>query len=268
LPITNDQRRDGHEEFFFWPEEPEDGRLVIGGAEAKHISRVMRHKPGDRVAVTDGAGNEHQVELTDVSPSTVSGKVLSTAQRPREPRHRVVLAQAILKGDKLATVVEQAAELGVSEIVPLLTARTIGRLTAAREQRLRKVALSGMKSSTGAVLLKLEPAMDLGRLSERIRACDQTLVAYEDERHATLAETLRPRVDSVMIVIGPEGGFEPEEIALLRTAGAAVFGMGPRRLRAETASLVATAAAMQLLGDLSDKRDKLTNSKGGVIGSW
>jgi 16S rRNA (uracil1498-N3)-methyltransferase len=212
------------------------------------------------VSAADGQGTEYELELTEVRPDAVTGEIVARRRRPREPRHRVALAQAMLKGDKLAQVCEQAAELGVSEFIPVKTSRTIGRLSPSRVQRLRGVALSGMKSSTGSALVDVRAVSELDELATVVPSYDQALVAYEDDDQVSLDQVLRPDAGSVLLVIGPEGGFEAAEIAGLRQAGVTSFSMGPRRLRAETAGITAVVMAMQLLGDLSPYKSSVTTS--------
>ncbi len=235
---------------YYSPNPPRDGRLVITGPEARHIARVMRHEAGDRISVTDGAGTEHEVELVEVRADKVAGRVLSSRKGAREPGHRVAIAQAVLKGDKLAQVCEQATELGVSEVIPVQTARTVGRLSAVKVERLRGVSLSALKSSTRTALPRIGDAVKMDGLAARTGEFDQALVAYEEESGPGLADVLDRKAESVVLVVGPEGGFEPDEIGALKAAGAVTFSLGPRRLRAETAAVAVAAMALGLLGDL------------------
>ena len=243
-------RANRHQESYFWPESPKDAVLIITGPEARHISRVMRHEAGNVISVVDGAGGEHKVELTAVKADRVAGRVLGTGAGAREPKHRVAIAQAVLKGDHLAQVCVQATELGVSRILPFRSARTVGRLSPARLGRLRSVSLAAMKSSTRAVLPKIDAPVELAEMLDRSHEFDQTLVAYEDETGPGLGAVLKRDARSVLIVVGPEGGFEPDEVDALRTAGAVSFTLGPRRLRAETAAVAVAALTFGLLGDL------------------
>ncbi len=242
--------RRGHVEQYYWPGLPKDGQLTITGSEARHISRVMRHEAGNVIAVVDGAGGERQVELTAVSADRVAGRVLADMKCVREPKHRVAIAQAVLKGDHLAQVCAQATELGVSRIIPFLSTRTVGRLSPARLERLRAVSLSALKSSTRTILPAIDVPVQLERLRNLTDEFDQVLVAYEDEVGAGLGAALRRDARSVLVVVGPEGGFEPAEIDMLKDAGAALFTLGPRRLRAETAATAAVTMTLSLLGDL------------------
>jgi 16S rRNA (uracil1498-N3)-methyltransferase len=227
-----------------------DGVLTITGPEARHISRVMRHEPGNVIAVVDGAGGEHEIELTAVRADRVAGRVLSGTKHAREPKHRVAIAQAVLKGDHLAPVFGQATELGVSRIIPFQSARMVGRLGPAKLERLQAVSLAALKSSTRTVLPTIDAPVEFSRLLELDREFDQVLVAYEDETGAGLDRALKRDAGSVLVVVGPEGGFEPAEIEALKAAGATTFSLGPRRLRAETAAIAVVTMALGLLGDL------------------
>ena len=244
------ERASGHRESYFWPGPPKDGVLTITGPEARHMSRVMRHEVGNVIGVVDGAGGEHEVELTGVTANRVAGRVLSKTRYAREPKHRVAIALAVLKGDHLAQVCAQATELGVSRIIPFRSARTVGRLSPARLERLRAVSLAALKSSTRTVLPTIDAPVEFSRLLKLDGESDQVLVAYEDEAGPGLGDVLERGVRSALIVVGPEGGFEPAKIDALKAAGAVSFTLGPRRLRAETAAITVAAMTLGLLGDL------------------
>jgi len=237
-------------DLYYSPHPPSDGMLTITGAEARHIARVMRHEVGSVIGVVDGAGGEYEVELTEVKAERVSGRVVSTATGSREPKHRVAIAQAVLKGDHLAQVAAQSTELGVSRVIPFRSARTVGRLSGAKFERLRGVSLAALKSSTRTVLPVIDAPVEFAGLLELVGEFDQVLVAYENETGAGLGKVLERDARSVLVVVGPEGGFEPDEISALKAAGAVSFSMGPRRLRAETAAVAVAAMTLGLLGDL------------------
>ncbi len=256
-------------EYYYSPHSPDDGRIVIVGPEARHISLVMRHRPGDRVTVVDGAGNEYGVELVTTHPTRVVGRVVFAAKGRREPQHQLTLAMAVLKGDRLALACEQATELGISRFIPLRTERTIGRLSGVRLERLRAVALAAMKSCARAVLPIIEPPHDIARLITRMAEFDQALVAYEEEECKTgLGDVLDSRIRSLLLVVGPEGGFTPEEVQVLKSAGVSPFSLGPRRLRAETAATAVVSSALQLLGDLGGQSVRQDAMKGGANEAW
>jgi len=179
----------------------------------------------------------------------VSGNVLSERLRPREPVVRLTIAQGIIKGDRMTQMVESVAQLGVERIVPLVTRRVVAGLSPARLSHLRRVAAEAMKSSAGSVMPAIDEPVPVREFVKRFAEFDAVLVADEDETEKGLPQVL-PRVATLLLVVGPEGGFEREEIEMLSRAGARCFSMGPRRFRAETASLVAAAMAYSALGEL------------------
>ncbi len=231
-----------------------NGTVTIIGPEARHISRVLRHVPGDRVYATDGLGAEYELELCELSLEKVIGKVLGRRVRPRQPDCRLTLAQVIINGDRRARVVEEVTQLGVSEVIPLKTRRTVGGLSDVKLARLRKVATEAMKCSTRTVLPEIGQVMELNELAGRVAEYEFAGVAYEGEQDYGLADVFNRRAESVLLVVGPEGGFEPDEVTALKAAGARCFSMGPRRLRAETAGVAAAVLALQLLGELGGSR--------------
>jgi 16S rRNA (uracil1498-N3)-methyltransferase len=238
-------------ELFYIPQLKEIGcEVEISGAEARHIARVLRHKAGDEVLGTNGAGEEFRLVLKKVAPERVVAQVLEKRLRSREPNHRLVLAQAVLKGDKLAEVVESVTELGVDEVIPFICERVVGKLTESKYRRLEGVAVSAMKSSTRTVLPRIGRLIDFDDLREVFSDFDQVIVAYEEERKTALAKVLNRNVNKIMLVIGPEGGFTPKEIEKMSDAGAVCCSLGPRRLRAETAAITAVSIVLGLLGDL------------------
>ena len=236
--------------FYLEKADPGSDSVVFRGAEARHIARVLRHRIGDRVRATDGLGTELELELTDVAPERVAGLVRSRKTRPREPGCHLTLAQGVLKGSGLTQVVEGATQVGVADIILLDTQRTVGRVSAVRLSRLERVAVESMKCSTRTVAPVVTGPMSIGELECRVAEYDLALVAYEEDKKTSLVECLDGTPRSVLMIVGPEGGFEPAEVERLRKAGARSFSMGPRRLRAETAGIVASAMLFQMTGDL------------------
>lgn len=242
-------------EMYFLPEAANCGDEVLFPAEeSRHIARVCRHRVGDRLFATDGAGCELRVELTDTDPTGVRARVLGRRIRPREPRTRVTLALGVIKPDRLAVAVEAVTQLGVSSVVPLLTARVVARLSRVRLEHMRRVAIEAMKTSTRTVVTDVTAPTDLAGLLELARQQDQVLLAYEEEDGPGIAGVIDRGASATLLVVGPEGGFEPDEVERLRAAGALSFSMGPRRLRAEVAAVAAAANVMQLMSEMEGKR--------------
>lgn len=238
-------------ELFYIPQLKEvDGLIEVFGQEARHITRVFRFKPGDEVLATNGRGEEFRLVLKKVLPGRLVAKVLEKKTGGREPGRVLVLAQAVLKGEKLAQVVEGATELGVNEVVPFISERVVGRLGEAKYRRLESVSISAMKSSMRTVLPRIGRLVDVDGLVESFCSFDQVIVLYEEEKKAGLVQVLNRDAMKIMVVIGPEGGFTPQEIEKMKAAGAVSCSLGPRRLRAETAAVAAISIVFGLLGEL------------------
>ncbi len=248
-------------EYFYIPELGAAGRqLSVVGQEARHIIKVLRHNPGDELWATDGRGNEFRLVIKSIKSDRLMVRVLEKRPGQREPGRKVSLALAVLKGDKLRTVVEAVTELGVSEILPFVSERVIGRMDEARLHRIRAVAVSGMKTALGTVLPVIRPVVSLSRLISSFSDYQQVIVAYEEEQERGIADVLNLGIRSLLLVIGPEGGFTTDEVAQLQDGGAVAVTLGPRRLRAEIAAIVATGVCFSLTGDLGGK---LNSAKGG-----
>lgn len=241
-------------EFYFLAGPPdEDATVRFDVDESRHIVRSRRHRAGDRVQAVDGLGGEYDVELTDADERGVRARVLGSRRSAVEPAVRLTLAQGVLKGDRLAEVVEAATQLGASAIQPFRSARTVGSCGRARVERLRKVALEAMKCSRRAVRPQVGEPVTLEELAARCRDFDQVLVAWEDERERPLADVMNREAAQVLLVVGPEGGLEEREVGLLRRSGAASFSLGPRTMRAEVAATVAVSALMYARGELAPR---------------
>ncbi|MGB9742060.1 MAG: RsmE family RNA methyltransferase [candidate division WOR-3 bacterium] len=239
-------------EYFYIPElSANHQEIEISGPEVVHIVRVLRHTPGDEIFATNGRGDEFRLVITRVAGSRLWVKVLETDSGRREPGHRVGLAAAVLKGDKLSVVVEAVTELGVSEFVPFVSSRVIGKLSSMKLKRMQQVAVSGMKTALRTVLPVIKPVQSWEELLASFQDYERVVIAYEEEQSRSLEQVLENEAKSVLLVIGPEGGFTPEEAQALCGAGGRLFSLGPRRLRAETAAIAATALCLSRLGDLN-----------------
>lgn len=242
--------------FFLQNKQPENDQVRIGGADAHHITRVLRLKPGDLIECVDQLEQTHLVEIRRVG-ETVLGQVKSTTRISRESPLSLTLFQALAKGAKMDWIVQKAAELGVSEFVPFSSGFTVVKLNPkqaqARRRRWERIALEAAKQSGRTRLPVISPVHGFDEVAEKVKerhlAKELILLAYEAERQRGLGEMgNRPR--AVSVLIGPEGGFSEEEVQRLAEAGAKIFSLGPRILRTETAGLVALSLLGYKWGDL------------------
>lgn len=231
-------------EFFYVPAEHIiDQHIAITGDEAKHISRVLRKHVGDRIWIVDGAGKAYEAEIALITLDMIECKVLSEHHHLHEPDIAVTLAVAQVKNpSRMDWLIEKGTELGVRTFIPLQTTRTIAKST--KEERWNNIAIAAMKQSARCILPRILPPMDFSTLITIAVEYDIKLLPYERADHVLfISEALKHRKPprTVLIIIGPEGGFTEEEVLLAEKAGCMQVSLGRRRLRTETAAIAAAA---------------------------
>jgi 16S rRNA (uracil1498-N3)-methyltransferase len=224
---------------FVRPDAVDANRVRFDAAEAHHLRRVLRLRPGAMVEGTDGAGGLYTIRLVALDVEGGWGAIEARDEPERESPCAITLAQAILKGDRMSWLVQKATELGVSRIVPMETARVVARPateSVARQTRWQRIAREAVKQVIG-----------------EIAAYDAAWVCWEGGGQP-LVEAAAGTLDRLLLLIGPEGGFTAEEVAAADAAGARRVSLGPRILRAESAGLAAVALSQFLFGDLGGRR--------------
>jgi 16S rRNA (uracil1498-N3)-methyltransferase len=226
--------------------------MLITGSEAHHISKVMRHKPDDIIYVTDGLDNEYQTVIKSIEKNSVKAEIFNRTRKARETTAKITLAQSVIKGNHMDDIIEKATELGVSEIQPIITARTIASLSDKKAQRYQKLMLSAMKTSTRTHLPCLSKLTDYQKLLETVDNYELALLAYEEEATNNRLKNILQHdyINKVLLIIGPEGGFNKEEVQKAKTRGVKCFSLGPRRLRAETAAITALSLLLYELKEM------------------
>ncbi len=237
---------------FHVPAAAPGARIALPDHTAHHAREVLRLRAGALVRVFDGHGAEFDAVLDQVGKRGVQAHVVGRVEpRPESPLS-IVLAVSPLKGDRMELVVQKATELGVSEIWPVVTARTDAAarpaLQGTRQERWEKVASGAAEQSGRAVVPHVASTLTL----------DELLVAPLAGRRIAFVETpgargvrLEPRPTAALALVGPAGGFEPWEIERLHAADFESASLGPRVLRAETAAVAAVAILGALWGDLA-----------------
>jgi 16S rRNA (uracil1498-N3)-methyltransferase len=229
---------------------------TIAGAELEHMRRVLRLAPGDAVTLFDDDGWEHEGLIRSYSAGVAEIKITSAHRPERESSARITLAQALGKGDKFDWVVEKATELGAAAIVPFLCRRTVPKLDAAgREKkaaRWRRIALSAAKQSGRTQVPEIFGVMDFSELARRPWAAELKIIFWENETARGLARLAEEKsgITTLLLVVGPEGGFTPEEVREATAAGFHSASLGKRILRTETAAVTALSLAQFIWGDL------------------
>jgi 16S rRNA (uracil1498-N3)-methyltransferase len=231
-------------EFFYVPaEQIIDTHITISGDEGRHLARVLRKQAGDRIWVADGAGKAYEAEIRLVTGEMVECEIVYEHYHLHEADIDVTLAVAQLKNpSRMDWLIEKGTEIGIRSFIPLATTRTVAR--AAKPERWTNIALAAMKQSGRCILPAIHPPMSMTELMERSRGTDLKLIPYERTDHILfIGEALKFRTSprSALIVIGPEGGFTAEEVAMAEREGFIQCSLGRRRLRTETAALLAAA---------------------------
>jgi len=230
----------------------EDG-LRLDGERLRHLRTVLRLRPGDEFSVTDGAGAEYRVRVEHLGRERGRALVLSRTEPLRESALDMVLAQALPKGDRFSFVLEKAAELGVSGIMPVISRRTVaaggaGTAAAARWQRIIESAVA---QSGRTRLPVLRPPCSFEAMIADPNPPELRILLWE-HAEGGLREVLdcqaAPR--SVLVAIGPEGSWSEQEVQQARQAGFAAVRFGPRVLRTDTAGIAALAVIQSRWGDL------------------
>ncbi len=233
---------------FYAPPDHCGGDLItLDGGEARHAALVLRVRPGERVGVLDGAGQELGCEVTACVGHRVSLKVRERKAHPK-PSYRVTLLQAIPKGKLLEAVIQKATELGVARIVPLLTERVITHLdphgAEAKAEKWRGVAVEAIKQCGCPWLPQIETPIIPSEFIARQESFDLQLVAslrpgsrHPREHFAAFATRAGRKPGSVAVWIGPEGDFTAGEYELIERVGALAMTLGRLVLRTETAAI-------------------------------
>ena len=209
--------------------------------------------PGDRVVLLDNSGSKYITELESFSNDLIEGRIVSVSAGDGEPRTQITLYQSLLKGDKMDWVLQKGTELGAAGFVPLLSRRSVPRSNRSEQQLVRwtRIVTEAAEQSGRSRLPQVHPVVSLPEACRQLPS-GLSLIPYEDERERSMREMLlsEDTRGPVSIFIGPEGGWDPEEVVLARAHGIMPVSLGQRVLRAETAAIAAITVAMYSRGEL------------------
>jgi 16S rRNA (uracil1498-N3)-methyltransferase len=228
------------------------GVFVLGGDEARHATTVRRLAPGEAVDIADGAGYRLRGTVTDGAPGTLA-VVVEAAFQEDAPAERLVLIQALAKGDRDEQAIEAATELGVDAVVPWQAERSIVRWRADKALKGRRkweaVVTGAAKQSRRAWIPEVHPLVDSARLPDWSGRFERVIVLSEtaEQPLAALVDG-RPGGGSTAVIVGPEGGISDRELQALLDGGAAAARLGPHVLRSSSAGPAALVLLNHLLG--------------------
>ncbi len=230
---------------FYAPKENiKGGRILIEGEEAHHALDVMRLKGDDKVVVFDGTGAEYTgfIKEADKRRKRVIVEIVRTERPSPEKAPEITLAQAIPKKNKMNYIVEKATELGIKRIMPLVTARTIVRVdteaSGKKVAKWRRIATEAAKQCGRRDVPEVSEVLSYKETAGMLEAYDLVLFAYLAKETVPLKEAIGGFTSGkILVFIGPEGDFTPDEAALLKNTNARFVSLGRRVLRSETAGL-------------------------------
>ena len=240
----------------YFTTEISNGTATLRGADAHHLSRVMRGRLGDTVILCDGNAVEYTATITGFGPETVEFSVEPGYPSAAEPSVEVTLFVGYPKQDKLEQVIRHGVELGCTHFVPFFSRYCVAapKKEEQKNERYNRIAVEAAKQCGRGILPTVElPLPDFNAVCDRFKDYDLVLFFYECGG-VSLREVFNKepgnRAKRIAVVTGSEGGFAAEEAARAAECGAVTVGLGPRILRCETAPLAVLSAVMTLTGNL------------------
>ena len=215
----------------------ENNTCIIDGEDVKHISKVLRCKIGEKLEVCDKDNSEYICEITDIN------------------KDQVKLYQGLPKSTKMELILQKLTEVGVDEIVLVSTKRSVVKVDDKKEgkkiERWERIMYEAAKQSKRGKIPKLRGILSFNEALEDMKNNDMNICPYENERTVSIKSAIEGAdINSIGIFVGPEGGFEEEEIENIQDINSKVVSLGPRILRTETASVVASSIVLYELSDL------------------
>lgn len=241
--------------FFVEPSQIQGNHIFIDGPDVNHIRNVLRMNPGEEVNVTDGSGEKvYRCAIASIGEDKVELNIMWAQEKGMELPSKIYLFQGLPKSDKMELIIQKAVELGAFQVIPVSMKRCVVKLDEkkadAKIKRWQGIAEAAAKQSKRGVIPTVAPVMSYVQAVKTASEMDLKLVPYElaegMPQTKQLIESARPG-QQIAIFIGPEGGFDPEEIRLATEAGIQPITLGKRILRTETAGFTTIAWLMYQL---------------------
>lgn len=223
----------------------------------KHAAKALRVEIGEKIELCDNAGMEHICEVTVIESDYIECTVIESEMNKRESEIDITLFQGMPKADKLEMIIQKTTELGVLKVTPVQMKRCVAKWkddksASKKLERWNKIAFEAAKQSKRGRIPSVENPISIKQLKAEIESYDLVILPYENEDAKGIGEVIghASEIKKIGVIIGPEGGFDEEEVKLLSESGAKSVKLGPRILRTETAGVVTVALVQYVLGDL------------------
>jgi len=249
--------------FLINPESIKDGLAEISGADAKHMLQVLRLKKGDCFLAFDGTGPEYEMELVNIDKNGAVGRIINSFCPDTEPDTRVILFQGVPKTDKMDWIIQKTVELGIYQIVPVVTKYSVPQWKGGdgRLERWNRISREACKQSGRVRIPEVIKPVEFGNALKLWSEMTDTapngsvlpVFCYEGEGKKCLKDLFNCYnincVDYIGIFIGPEGGFSGEELQLALNFRFTPVSLGKRILRTETAAIAVLSVVMHEMGE-------------------
>ena len=243
--------------FFIKQADLTGSKAVVKSSDAHHIKNVLRLKPGDKIGLFDGTGLNYETRITTLLPKSIEVSVIRSFPSITESSVQITVAQALLKDRKMDLLVRQLTELGITSWIPFIAKRSVPKpdkkRLSARTERWKKITKEAVKQCKRCCPLKIGAIVSFEEVLNLGKDSDLKIVFWEEESKPVnlelLASNAKP-VEKIFILLGPEGGFSSEEVETARASAFITAALGPRILRAETATIAACTLLQYLFGDM------------------
>jgi len=241
--------------FFVAPDAVTHPTIRITGPLLRHIKDSLRLADGDVLTLIEEKTRRHRAKIIATTDRLIECRILDTAPAPVRTGPRLVLAQALLKGERMDWVIQKATELGVDQIIPVQTKHTVVKIHPDRveHQRARweRIALEAAQQSERWTVPAITEPITLSKVAAANPSADKFILAERSTETSLTTVTLPAGADqTVLLSIGPEGGWDEDELRLTREQGYSALSLGSRILRAETAAIAALSIVQSRLGEL------------------
>ncbi|MDD9304872.1 MAG: 16S rRNA (uracil(1498)-N(3))-methyltransferase [Desulfobacter sp.] len=244
------------QKFIIDSKEIEMSKIHIKGQDARHIKKVLRLKLDDDLSMTDGRGKDFCGKIIGLTQESVEVVVTEEKKSITESDLDLTLCTAMLKHKKMDEVVKQISQLGVTQWLPFFSKRSIPmsnpKKQARQMERWQSIARESLKQCRRSCLVKLHPPMGFESMLDFANPYP-VKIAFWEEAARPLRELPAVEKTRAIVLVGPEGGFDPGEISQAREAGFLSYTLGPRILRAETAAVLGAGLVQYLLGDMGGR---------------
>ncbi|MCR2044959.1 16S rRNA (uracil(1498)-N(3))-methyltransferase [Anaerosalibacter massiliensis] len=241
--------------FFIDKENISKEYITIEGENIKHIKNVIRLKEGDKIEISS-EGILYICNIYRIENKKVIAKILHREFGNHEPPISIILYQGLPKSSKMDFIVQKATEIGVKEIYPIITNRTVVKIDNNKKEknkvdRWNKISEEAAKQSKRDIIPKVNSVLSFKEMINILKDEENILVPYENQEGIGIKDIIKKISNKkIHVIIGPEGGFEEEEIEELKDIGSNTVSLGPRILRTETAGIVALSILLYELGDM------------------